>query len=137
MSNNKNTLITMIKFGTVGSCGALLNLLIYWISSSFFGFIYTLSSIIAFIFAVTFNYIFNHKWTFYNKIEGRKISLILYIKYVLVNIVGLGINLLTLNLLIFIGGIGVNLIGQMLGILLGMLCNFLLSNTLVFKRIKS
>lgn len=122
-----------IKFGFVGSMGAIINIVIYKLFINIFPSNFTMAAIIAFLFAVSFNYTINHLWTF-KSLVGSKLSMHLYLKYITINLVGLGINLITLNSFIHLWGADNNLIGQCLGILLGMISNFLFSKYFVFTK---
>jgi len=124
-----------IKFGIVGTFGALVNFSVYWSSTTLFPNLYMAASSMAFCMAVTTNYIFNQLWTFQTENKKSKLSFFLYFKYIVVNLFGLAINLVTLYLIVHFFGLKMSLLGQLVGIILGMISNYLLSKYLVFQKV--
>jgi len=124
-----------IKFGIVGTFGALVNFGVFWSFTTLFPNLYMVASSFAFCIAVTTNYIFNHLWTFQAANRKSKLSFLLYFKYFLVNLFGLAVNLVTLYLIVHFFGLKMSLFGQFLGIILGMISNYLLSKHLVFQKV--
>ena len=53
-----------IKFGMVGAAGALIHFTLLYIFTERVGLWYILSAVLSIIVASTFNYVFNHKWSF-------------------------------------------------------------------------
>jgi len=126
-----------IKFGVVGLIGTFINFCVYYYAYFRFKLPLNLSAVVAFVFAVTNNYLLNHIWTFRSDISDSPISIKRFLLYVLVNLKGLGINLLVLNAIVFFLGIKFNVLGQMTGIALGMLSNFLYAKGVVFAKSSS
>jgi putative flippase GtrA len=118
----------------VGSVGAAINFLVYFVASENVHLSVNISAICAFCVAVTNNYIINHLWTFGAENEFNALNFRQYIYYFLGNIQGLIINLVVLNLGIALVGIHYHFWGQLLGILLGMLSNFIFAKKFVFKK---
>ena len=78
----------------------LVNIAILYALTEKFGVWYLLSATVAFGVAVTFNFILNRSWTFSGSgIEGTRIALS-YAKFVLVSVIGLGLNLVLLYILV-------------------------------------
>ena len=123
----------IIKFGIVGAIGSIINFGVYKLVTIIIPEAYSLAAVAAFIVAVTNNYILNHLWTFKQDVSGDKISFRYYLKYIAVNLLGLGINLAVLNIIIYFFGNETNLIGQAFGIIAGMISNYLFSNYFVFR----
>jgi dolichol-phosphate mannosyltransferase len=126
----KRNLRLLIKFSIVGGFGTIINMSIFWLLAIKNSLNINLSSLFAFIVAVTNNYIFNHLWSFR---EQTRLSIKKYSYYVVANIQGLSINLIFLNFFVFLYGSHYSVIGQMIGISFGMISNFLLSKYLIFK----
>ena len=125
-------MIQFFKFACVGLLGTAINLLIYYLTSSKLELSINSSAIIAFIVAVTSNFLLNNAWTF-NRLKGQKYPpFFTYVHYVLGNIKGLVVNLIGLNLCIFFIGIEYHLIAQLIGIFLGMFFNFFYIRKFVF-----
>ncbi|OHD14276.1 MAG: hypothetical protein A2086_09590 [Spirochaetes bacterium GWD1_27_9] len=122
----------LVKFGIVGVLGSITNLTIFFIFVEKLKFDKNIISIICFLVAVTQNYILNHIWTFKDKVVSKKLSLKYYIKFVASSLVGLAVNLVILNIVTIF--IPYQTVGQALGILGGMLFNFISSKFFVFRK---
>lgn len=94
------------KFGVVGASGALINMAILFGFTEFLGFHYLVSSAIAVESSIISNFILNDIWTFAER-GGVKIKHVLsrFIKYNLVSLSGLTLNLLILWFLTDLVGI--------------------------------
>lgn len=122
----------LIRFGMVGMTGTIINFSVYFTASEVAHLGLNLSAILAFSVAVVNNYILNHRWTFKAVNGNNVINFRHFIYYLIGNIQGLAINLVVLNLVVFFVGIKFHLLGQMLGILFGMLSNFIFAKEFVF-----
>jgi putative flippase GtrA len=128
----KRNLPKLVRFGCVGTLGAVINFLTYYGAVEFAHFSINVAAIISFCVAVTNNYILNHLWTFGAENKQNNINMRQYIYYFLGNIFGLAINLTILNFVIFYAGKEEHFIGQGAGILCGMLSNFIIAKKFVF-----
>lgn len=118
---------SFISFCFVGLLGTLTNLAVFYTAIKYLNFDINISAVLAFAVAVTQNYIFNHLWSFNIK---DKLSHKSYIKYVIVNLISLGFNILILNLLI---NFGANiLLAQLVGIIFGTIISYAGSYLFVF-----
>lgn len=84
-----------IKFAIVGVGGTLIDWIFYYILTRWLGIYYLLAKTLSFIIAAINNYIWNRIWTFRSKeknITGE------FIKFFLVSLVGLGLNVLIMYL---------------------------------------
>jgi putative flippase GtrA len=124
---------TLLRFLFVGALGTFVNIVIFFIFADYLNFNATLSSIIAFCFAVTQNYLLNHLWSF-KKVVYFKINRKSYIKYVFVNIFGLIINLIVLNVILLQFNPTTKATAQLCGVLAGTFFNFILSRFFVFNK---
>jgi dolichol-phosphate mannosyltransferase len=122
-----------LKYGLVGISGCTINICIYYLFSQFFGFGLNLCSVLAFLFAVTSNYIFNSSWTFLSKNHRGDLTIKDWGSYVAGNIQGLLINLFVLNLLIHIIDFHNHILAQLAGIFFGMVFNYYFAKKFVFK----
>lgn len=127
--------IRIIKFALTGGVGTLINLLMFFLLVDCLKINSTVGSCLAFLVAVTHNYFANHLWTFKSQTDKRP-SIALWSKYVLSNLVGLACNLLVLNILVRFYVWKFESVPQLIGILVGMIFNFLLSNFFVFRKCK-
>lgn len=93
-----------------------------------------LSAIFAFGVAVTNNYILNHLWTFKAENGDNTINFRQFTYYLVGNVQGLLINLVVLNFVVVVVGMKFHLLGQALGILFGMLSNFIFAKKFVFTK---
>jgi putative flippase GtrA len=123
-----------VRFSITGGFGTITNLIIFYIICDIFKLPSNLGAIVAFLFAVTQNYFINHFWTFKNLSISKSASFIDYIKFVGISLVGLGGNLTVLNLLLHLFKFPLKVVAQAIGILVGLLFNFLGANKFVFKK---
>lgn len=87
----------------------------------------------AFLFAVTNNYILNASWTFLSEKHCGDLTIRDWVRYVAGNIQGLLVNLFVLNLLIHIINFHSHILAQLAGILSGMGFNYFFAKKFVFK----
>jgi len=123
-----------IKFGITGTLGAITNLLIFFLCVDILQLLPTPVSAGCFLIAGTQNYIINHKWSFRYNTAGEKTSLKKWLFFLSASTLGLCINLLTLNLLLRFFILPYKFIAQAAGIVFGMLMNFFVSKTIVFRK---
>ncbi|MFX1396065.1 MAG: GtrA family protein [Promethearchaeota archaeon] len=95
---SKHNLYQFIKSGIIGSIGAVINLLVLYVLTEYLYVYYLISETIAFIVASIHNYFLNKIWTFKEAIKDRIVSK--YIQFLIINIIGLMINLLVLFILV-------------------------------------
>lgn len=121
------------RFAMTGALGTITNLLIFFFICDVFKLPSNFGAIIAFVFAVTQNYFINHYWSFYEYNKIKKVSLKDYVKFVSVSLIGLGINLIILNLVLYFYKLSVKVIAQSIGILCGLIFNYFCSKIFVFQ----
>lgn len=90
----KRVTFEFIKFACVGLVGTFINVSILYYLTDYYRVYYMLSAFIAFVVAVTFNYIFNKIWTFKEKIDYKLISK--YFNFLVVSLMALFVNLIFL-----------------------------------------
>ena len=92
----KELLLKFLKFGAVGFSGVFVNFGVTWFFKEVCKFNKYVSNILGFVFAATSNYLLNRWWTFQstNPEVGAEDT-----SYLLVAVVGLGIDTLTVYLL--------------------------------------
>lgn len=122
---------SLLRFLFVGTLGTIVNVIIFFVFADYLNFNASISSIIAFCIAVTQNYFLNHLWSF-KKFVNFKVNWKSYIKYVCVNIFGLIVNLIVLNLILMQFNPTIKATAQLSGVLAGTLFNFILSKFYVF-----
>lgn len=132
----KRNIPKLMRFGIVGTIGAAINFTVYYTAFEFVHMGMNLSAIFAFCIAVVNNYMLNHLWTFRVENGNNAVNFKQFVYYLIGNIQGLAINLVVLNLVVSFAGVQFNLLGQMLGIILGMLSNFVFAKKIVFTKNK-
>ncbi len=93
----KNLFKQIIKFGIVGGIAFLIDYSLLYILTEFLGIYYFYSSIISFIVSLIFNYIASIKWVFD---VNHKQSLKDIIIFVILSVIGLGINQLVMYIMV-------------------------------------
>ena len=122
----------LIKFGFVGALGTIPNLAIFFVFVDIIGVNANLIVNVAFLFAVTQNYILNHLWTFKEQTKNYKISFSGWAKFVLTSLLGLLVNIIMLNIILYFFDPEIKVIAQIFGILSGMIFNYTGSKLFVF-----
>lgn len=91
-----------VKYCIVGTVGTFIDLASLYLFVEYFKIPVISASVISFILAVTNNFLFNKIWTFRNKSKNyRK----LYIKFLIVSLVGLGLTVMSMHIMVNIIGI--------------------------------
>ncbi|MDD8048044.1 MAG: GtrA family protein [Thomasclavelia sp.] len=86
----KKLINQILKFGLIGGIAFLIDYSLLYICTEWFGIYYFISSIISFSVSVIFNYIFSIVWVFdVDKEKDQKKNFVIFI---LLSVVGLGIN---------------------------------------------
>lgn len=129
-------LAQFMRFGMVGVLGTVINIAVFTLVVSVLGFNHNAGAVLAFLVAVTHNYAVNRAWTFAQSGVSHVPFALGWLKYVAVNLLGLGTNLVVLNAVSLSWGPRYNVLGQVIGILAGMAFNFLLSRHFLFNRRK-
>jgi putative flippase GtrA len=124
--------LQLTRFGLVGMLGSAVNLAVFAVVVKVMRLDPNVGATAAFLVAVTHNFTFNRLWTFRVGGQERVGYAVGWSRYVAINLVGFGINLLVLNSILAWQGREYSLVGQVFGILLGMAFNFGLSRALVF-----
>ena len=117
----------VFRFATTGLLGSVTNLLFFFLSTDYYQILsVNIAAILAFILAGSQNYIINSLWSFRS---SGSLSWGRWLKFLLFSVVGLGFNLLVLNILLLSPFPFSRLefgksFAQFLGILTGMVFNF-------------
>lgn len=131
---SKETIIRFIKFGVVGTSGIFINSFVLWLCFDWIGIPLAIASPLAVATAIFNNFMLNNFWT-WKKTGQKKHSFFHRLwRYYLSASLGASINYVTLLLLTEIFGL-YYLIANLVGILLGMVSNFLLGELWVFKAV--
>ena len=125
--------LKILKFGITGGLGTLTNLLLFFIFADKMLFPDILVNVGCFLIAGTQNYLINHLWTFKSQ-SPQKPSIKLWGEFMLFCVCGYFVNLGTYILLTRFGHWPYKVIPQAIGILAGMVANFLFSNYVVFRK---
>lgn len=92
--------IQLIKFGAVGASGYVVNLIVYEIARQQFDIHYLVAAVIAFVFAVTNNFLWNRHWTF-KATDGH--AGFQAMRFFVVSLFALAFNLAVLQVLVAAG----------------------------------
>lgn len=87
------------KYYSVGATGVLVNLGLLFFLTEFLGLWYILSYVIAISVSITSNFTFNKFWTFSDSIDSQR-TIVMYVKFVGVSLMGMGIQLGCVYLLV-------------------------------------
>ena len=124
----------VLRFAATGLLGSVTNLLFFFLSADYYAFLpVNVAAILAFIVAGSQNYIINSLWSF--RSPGG-LSWGRWLKFLLFSVVGLGANLIVLNILLLLPAFSLldfgKSLAQFFGILAGMVFNFIASKYYVF-----
>ncbi len=130
----KKTTIQFLKFAIVGVINTLVNLIVLYLLTEFFGIYYMVSAVFAFLVAVTNSFILNKIWTFNENISENIFNR--YIKFFAVSTFALLINLMILYLFTEFLRI-YYMASQIIAIALSLWINFFFNKLWTFKRYNS
>lgn len=122
-------LIRFIKFGMVGVLNTLVNWVIFFILNAF-GMYYILANIIAYALGTIHSYLWNTLWVFKYK---EKASTDTTIKFVILNVVGLGLNTGILYVLVDLCNLN-KFIGLVITTGIVMIINYVVNKLWVFSK---
>ena len=88
-----------VKYYIVGASGVLVNLGLLYSLTEFVGLWYLVSYIIAISVSITLNFTFNKFWTFSDSKNSQR-TIVIYLKFVGVSLLGMGIQLGSAYLLV-------------------------------------
>lgn len=128
MNSLSKSFKSFIKFGVVGVLNTLINWLIFGVLN-FLGVYYILANVIAYCIATANSYIFNSKWVFEYNGENKKGTTI---KFVILNLIGLGLNTTILYFLVDIANLN-KLISLVIATGIVMVVNYIVNKLWVFK----
>ncbi len=130
MENNSyinSELVKFLKFSLIGFSNTLINYIVFYFSFKIFGIYYLWSSILGYLCGLGNSYFWNTKWTFDTKHTRYKL-----IKFIIVNIFALSINLFILKFLV--NNLKIyEMIAQAFAILGALLINFIGNRIWTFK----
>jgi len=127
---------SFFKFAIVGFLGMITNLAIFFISVDILKLWANAMAVAAFLLAGTQNYILHHIWTFRKITYDEKMSFYSWIKFNLTTLIGLGINLIILNLILYFYEVPYKTVAQGCGVAAGTVFNYLGSKHFVFNKNK-
>lgn len=90
-------MIKLIKFCIVGSVNTLITLVTFYILNKILQINYLTSSLLGYVLGMINSYVLNKRWTFQNR--DKKV-VIQFIKFTIVNLISLGINLFIIYILV-------------------------------------
>ena len=122
-------LIRFIKFGMVGVLNTLVNWVIFFILNAL-GMYYILANIIAYILGTVNSYLWNTLWVFKYK---DKASTETTIKFIILNLIGLGLNTGILYVLVDLCNLN-KFIGLVITTAIVMIINYIVNKLWVFSK---
>jgi len=90
----------LVRFAVVGASGYVINLLVFWFATEKLDLHHVLAAVIAFVVAVTNNFLWNRHWTFRASAGHAGFQAA---RFLTVSVISLGVNLLILQGLIALG----------------------------------
>lgn len=126
-----------LKFALVGASGAALNLILFHALVDVGKLAPVIGSVACFLVAATSNYLVNHLWTFRSRLREERPSLARYSRFIAASLVGLGVNILVLQLILSAFPRASKLLAQAVGICCGALFNYVASDMIVFRASRS
>ena len=124
--------LALPRFLVVGGLGTVTNLLIFFVLVDLRAWHPTVGAILAFVVAAVQNYLLNHRWTFAHQVRGAGVSLKGFVRFMVVALVALGVNLIVLWVVLKIFDPAWKVFAQAAGILAGTAVNFIGSKLWVF-----
>ncbi len=97
--------VQLFHFAVVGGTGYVVNLLVFSLLSGFTDVNHLLAAVGAFVVAVTNNFLLNRHWTFRHQGSAQSHAGFQAARFFTVSLVGLGVNLVVLELLISAAGL--------------------------------
>ena len=97
--------VQLFHFAVVGGTGYVVNLLVFSLLSGFTDLNHLLAAVGAFVVAVTNNFLLNRHWTFRHQGSAQSPAGFQAARFFTVSLVGLGVNLVVLELLISSAGL--------------------------------
>jgi putative flippase GtrA len=125
---------SFFKFAIVGFMGTISNLTIFYIFVDIFGLWANVFAVVSFLIAGVQNYILHHRCTLGKIMEDKKLSFIGYVKFIITTALGLAINLIVLNLILYFFDVPYKVIAQGCGVAFGTVFNYLGSKRFVFRK---
>jgi putative flippase GtrA len=124
--------IRFMKFCLVGGSNTLITLLSFYILSTILNVNYILSSMLGYCLGMMNSFILNKRWTFY---DSEKRILPQFIKFVVVNSLSLGVNLLVMYTLV--GKLNLDrMLSQIIATGFSIVSNYVGSRLWVFRDLK-
>ena len=122
----------LIKFAFVGGSGTLLSLAIFWFFTEIVGIFYIISAAIGIEVSILSNFWLNHVWTFGDRRNDGKRKRGKLVRYNMVSISGMVLNLVILFLLVTFIGIN-QYISYIIAVFVVFLWNYFFSNKWAWK----
>ena len=118
----------LVRFAIVGGTGTIVSLVTLYLFTDKVGLNYLISNIVAFMLAVTNNYLWNTLWTFKSSkgISG-------YVKYIVMSLITFGITTLLLYILTSILGLWY-MFSAVITTLCGFMFNYVISKYIIWRR---
>lgn len=125
-------MIKLIKFCIVGSVNTLITLVTFYILNKILQINYLTSSLLGYVLGMINSYVLNKRWTFQNR--DKKI-ITQFIKFTVVNLISLGINLFVIYILVDKLNID-SMVSQIFATVFSTISNYAGSKILVFSSSK-
>ena len=125
---------SFIKFAVVGFIGTITNLSIFFVCVDILKLWANPVAVSAFLLVGVQNYVMHHKWTFRKRTRDGKLSFYGWLKFTVTTLLGLGINIIVLNMILYYYSPQYKVTAQFCGVAFGTVCNYLGSKHFVFKK---
>ena len=97
-------IMQILKFSVVGITAFLIDYVLLFVFTEFVGFDYTISNILSYTIGTVYNYVLSVRWVF--TVRSRHSQKIIFIVFVVLSLIGLGLNQLLLVGLVELAGWG-------------------------------
>jgi putative flippase GtrA len=125
---------SFVIFAVVGFLGTIANLSIFFIFVDVLKLWPNAIAVSAFLLVGVQNYALHHIWTFRKLTCGEKMTFIGWLRFTLTTLLGLGINLVVLNIILYFFAVPYKVIAQFCGVAFGTVFNYLGSRHFVFNK---
>ena len=97
-------IMQILKFSVVGITAFLIDYVLLFVFTEFVGFDYTISNILSYTIGTVYNYVLSVRWVF--TVRSRHSQQLIFIVFVVLSLIGLGLNQLLLVGLVELAGWG-------------------------------
>ena len=125
---------SFVIFAVVGFLGTIANLALFFVFVDILKLWPNVIAISAFLIVGTQNYALHHLWTFSDCTYGEKMSFAGWFRFTMTTLLGLGVNIIVLNVILHFYSPPYKVIAQFCGVAFGTMFNYMGSRYFVFNK---